>query len=137
MDRILVRTPVQLISVIAFYLFFIYKLGPNFMKERKTFDLKKILIGYNILQIFVNLGIFIMVSAQNNHRKLLTPEFTHQAGTYLRNQNFLCIPSDKSESPEATLAVRVHYSYLLLKYFDLVETVRSIELFYAPADRNV
>ncbi|CAH1380548.1 unnamed protein product [Tenebrio molitor] len=105
MDRILVRTPVQLISVIAFYLFFIYKLGPNFMKERKTFDLKKILIGYNILQIFVNLGIFIM------------------AGTYLRNQNFLCIPSDKSESPEATLAVRVHYSYLLLKYFDLVETV--------------
>ncbi|CAH1380760.1 very long chain fatty acid elongase AAEL008004-like [Tenebrio molitor] len=105
MDRIFLGTPVQLITTIAFYLFFIYKLGPNFMKERKTFDLKEILIGYNILQIFFNLGIFIM------------------GVTYLRNQSFFCIPSDKSESPEATLALRTHYYYLLLKYFDLVETV--------------
>ncbi|CAH1380763.1 unnamed protein product [Tenebrio molitor] len=105
MDRILLRTPLQLITTIAFYLFFIYKLGPNFMKERKTYELKKILVGYNVLQIFLNLGIFIM------------------AATYLRNQSFFCIPSDKSESPEATLALRAHYYYLLLKYFDLVETV--------------
>ncbi|KAJ3620804.1 hypothetical protein MTP99_004723 [Tenebrio molitor] len=105
MDRILMRTPVQLITIIACYLLLIYKLGPNFMKERKTLELKKILVVYNILQIFLNLGIFIM------------------AATYLRNQSFFCIPSDKSESPEATLALRVHHSYLLLKYFDLVETV--------------
>ncbi|KAJ3620803.1 hypothetical protein MTP99_004722 [Tenebrio molitor] len=105
MDRILLRTPVQLITILAFYLLLIYKLGPNFMKERKTFEFKKILVVYNILQIFLNSGIFIM------------------AATYLRNQSFFCIPSDKSESPEATLALRVHYSYLLLKYFDLVETV--------------
>jgi hypothetical protein len=57
-------TPVQLITIIAFYLLLIYQLGPNFMKKRKTFEFKKILVGYNILQIFFNLGIFIMVSEQ-------------------------------------------------------------------------
>jgi hypothetical protein len=34
------------------------------MKERKTFEFKKILVVYNILQIFLNSGIFIMVSEQ-------------------------------------------------------------------------
>ncbi|KAJ3620801.1 hypothetical protein MTP99_004720 [Tenebrio molitor] len=105
MDRILLRTPLQLITIIAFYLLFIYKLGPNLMKERRKFELKKVLVGYNILQIFLNLGIFIM------------------AATYLRNQSFFCLPPDKSESPEATLGLRTHYFYILLKYFDLVETV--------------
>jgi hypothetical protein len=50
----------------------------------------------------------------------------------LRNQNFFCIPSDKSESPEATLALRAHYYYLLLKYFDLVETVRLTAFLLRP-----
>ncbi|CAH1380762.1 unnamed protein product [Tenebrio molitor] len=45
------------------------------------------------------------------------------AATYLRNKNFFCIPWEKSQSPEATQALRAHYYYLLLKYFDLVETV--------------
>jgi elongation of very long chain fatty acids protein 4 len=68
MNRFLMGTPVQLITIIACYLLLIYKLGPNFMKGRKTFELKKILVGYNILQIFFNLGIFILVSEQLNNQ---------------------------------------------------------------------
>jgi hypothetical protein len=35
MDRIFVGTPVQMMTIVALYLLFIHKLGPNFMKERK------------------------------------------------------------------------------------------------------
>ncbi|KAJ3620817.1 hypothetical protein MTP99_004733 [Tenebrio molitor] len=106
MNRFLMGTPVQLVTIIACYLLLIYKLGPNFMKGRKTFELKKILVGYNILQIFFNLGIFILMF------------------TCWRNQSFtFCIPSEKLENSESILPLRAHYYYLLLKYFDLVETV--------------
>jgi hypothetical protein len=68
MDRIFVGTPVQMMTIVALYLLFIHKLGPNFMKERKRFELQKILVGYNILQIFFNLGIFTMVSQHLNNQ---------------------------------------------------------------------
>jgi hypothetical protein len=110
---------------------------PKFYEREKNIRLKKNPDRLQHPSDFCKPGNIYNGECAKQPPQTLTHEFAHQAGTYLRNQNFLCIPSDKSESPEATLAVRVHYSYLLLKYFDLVETVRSIAFFYAPADRNV
>jgi hypothetical protein len=94
MDRIFVGTPVQMMTIVAFYLLFIHKLGPNFMKERKQFELQKILVGYNILQIFFNLGIFTMVSEQLNNQ--ITNSSIHTLGSnLLAEQEFLLHPLGK------------------------------------------
>lgn len=65
MDLFLLRAPVQLITTIALYLAIIYKIGPNFMKDRKPFNLRNILIAYNIAQIIFNLVVFVIVNRQN------------------------------------------------------------------------
>jgi hypothetical protein len=53
--------------------------------------------------------------------------------TCWRNQSFtFCIPSEKLENSESILPLRAHYYYLLLKYFDLVETVRLTVLLLRP-----
>jgi hypothetical protein len=64
MDRIFVGTPVQMMTIVAFYLLFIHKLGPNLMKERKRFELSSRLQ----YPFFFNLGIFTMVSGHLNNQ---------------------------------------------------------------------
>ncbi|XP_068901036.1 very long chain fatty acid elongase AAEL008004-like [Tenebrio molitor] len=105
MDLFLLRAPVQLITTIALYLAIIYKIGPNFMKDRKPFNLRNILIAYNIAQIIFNLVVFVIIAA------------------YVQGKSVFCAQCDPEGSPKSSLTVVGHYSYLLLKYFDLVETM--------------
>ncbi|XP_058465141.1 elongation of very long chain fatty acids protein 1-like isoform X1 [Malaya genurostris] len=47
----LMASPVPGSILIAIYLYFIYKWGPNFMENRKPFDLKFVIAAYNIFQV--------------------------------------------------------------------------------------
>nr|CAH7714492.1 unnamed protein product [Callosobruchus chinensis] len=54
----LMSSPLYPLAIIFCYFYFIYNLGPKLMENRKPYDLKKVLIAYNAIQIVSNLYIF-------------------------------------------------------------------------------
>lgn len=61
-DYFLIGTPWPGLSLIGFYLYFIYNLGPRFMEKRQPFTLYRILQIYNVTQILLNGYLFYKVS---------------------------------------------------------------------------
>ncbi|XP_037930402.1 elongation of very long chain fatty acids protein 7-like [Teleopsis dalmanni] len=47
----LMSSPAPVVSIVAVYLLFVLKIGPAFMKNRKPYDLKKIMVIYNAFQV--------------------------------------------------------------------------------------
>lgn len=47
-------TPFQMIGIVASYMVFVLYLGPKFMENRKPFNLKYVIIFYNVLQVYYN-----------------------------------------------------------------------------------
>lgn len=43
------------VSIVAFYLYFIFKLGPKMMENRKPFSLKYVMVAYNLYQVVFSL----------------------------------------------------------------------------------
>lgn len=60
-DFWLINTPLPVLGIVGLYYYFVTEFGPKFMKDRPPFELKKILIAYNIGQILLNGYIFIQV----------------------------------------------------------------------------
>lgn len=86
----LVSSPIPVILIIVFYNYFISHLGPQLMKNRAPFQLKKLMIAYNAIQVMTNAYIIIVVSCvtmftadtylvrlyYNNYCKIETELFT-------------------------------------------------------------
>lgn len=47
----LMSSPGPVFSIVAVYLLFVLKIGPAFMKNRKPYQLKNIMIVYNAFQV--------------------------------------------------------------------------------------
>lgn len=62
LDYPLMSTPLPVIFVIYLWFKFILNWGPSYMKNRAPFELKKIIMLYNIMQILVNGYIAFCVS---------------------------------------------------------------------------
>lgn len=60
-------SPVPLITVIIAYIYVIYKAGPQYMENKKPYDLKNVIAGYNVFQIVANGAIFYVVSNIHTH----------------------------------------------------------------------
>lgn len=61
-DYPLAGTPFLPILVIFSYLYFVLKCGPEYMKNRKPYQLKTVMIIYNGLQMIANILLTILVS---------------------------------------------------------------------------
>lgn len=61
-DYPFMSSPLSMIILISTYLFVIRN-GKKFMEHRKPYDIEKLIIGYNILQIIINSVLFILVSS--------------------------------------------------------------------------
>ncbi|CAH1101530.1 unnamed protein product [Psylliodes chrysocephalus] len=95
------HSPLFVVSFIAGYLFIVKKLGPKFMENRKPYNIRKLLIVYNVIQILINL-------------KLTYEAFlTIQASPYT-----LCV-----QSPLRDLVYSTRQQYFALKLLDSMETV--------------
>ncbi|KAG5879389.1 hypothetical protein JTB14_016734 [Gonioctena quinquepunctata] len=55
-------SPIYPLLIIAAYMYIVQVLGPKLMENRKPFNIKNMLIGYNILQVVWNAYIFYKVS---------------------------------------------------------------------------
>ncbi|XP_037035202.1 elongation of very long chain fatty acids protein 4-like [Bradysia coprophila] len=98
-ERFLLRTPYPIAGITLLYLFMVFIFIPNYMRDKKPFVLKNVVLVYNVLQIVLNF--YVVYSG--------IPEM------FAHNVQFSCpIPNEK--------LLYTVYWYLLLKIIDLIET---------------
>ncbi|XP_013177610.1 PREDICTED: elongation of very long chain fatty acids protein 4-like [Papilio xuthus] len=99
-------SPVTIIIIVVAYLGFVLKLGPKLMKKRSAFELRMMLVVYNLLQVGVSLFIFCV-------------------GTNLLLQNGFIIQrqcvADNTELKIKTVSIIQYYFYA--KISELLDTV--------------
>ncbi len=100
--------PWTLFSIIFAYLYFIKKLGPELMKTREPFQLKKLLIFYNGLNVLMNGWFFIECLYCLNY------------GLEIFNFKF---PNKTDLSYRTLRCCTIGYIYFLSKLIDLFDTV--------------
>lgn len=103
----LMKSPFSTMSIMAIYLLFVLKWGPEFMKDRKPFKINGIIQVYNAVQVILCLYL-VQQSIQY---------------CYSKGYSLLCEPVDYSTTPRALNIARGAYFYYLLKILDLLDTV--------------
>lgn len=53
-DWFLVGSPASLFTILVTYVYFCKYAGPQYMRDRKPFDLKNVIIFYNAFQVFLS-----------------------------------------------------------------------------------
>lgn len=71
----LLENPPTLFAMILISYVLMVKYGPKFMKDRKPFELKAVMMTYNLVQILINGIVSLMVSAINFHFLLSSNNF--------------------------------------------------------------
>jgi len=89
---------------LAYYVFVRY-VGPSFMKNRAPFELKSVMLVYNLAQTIINSWIF------------------YRGVRLWSNYNFTCQPVDYSDSTIGIEALDMTYYYYLSKYPDLLDSI--------------
>lgn len=56
------QSPLPTMAIVAMYIFFVLKIGPNMMKNRKPYELRKSIIVYNLFQVVLSCYIFYNAS---------------------------------------------------------------------------
>ncbi|XP_050424450.1 elongation of very long chain fatty acids protein AAEL008004-like [Adelges cooleyi] len=96
-----------LILLVA-YLLFVLKLGPSYMKNRRAFNIDRIVMVYDVVQVFFSVYLvkeaFRLVWLDNDYR-------------------FDCIEIDLSDTPKAKEKLFVVWLYYFSKVLDLLDTV--------------
>lgn len=54
-------SPYSIIILIILYLSFVLKFGPQFMEKREPYNIERILMAYNLLQVVSNLALVVYV----------------------------------------------------------------------------
>ena len=106
-DWFLMKDPLQGLCILAGYLYFVFKIGPKLMENRRPFKLDGIIKIYNLSQVifcgwlcFEGIKIYIY-------------------GGY----NLLCQGIDKSQSDFAMFTASRVYLYFIIKVVDLLDTI--------------
>ncbi|CAH1275569.1 unnamed protein product [Diabrotica balteata] len=102
----LMSSPLQPLAVILTYLYFIYRLGPRLMQNRQPFELKGILIAYNLTQIVVNAFIVYVAFKE-----------------VWFNINWHCEKIGYGRDPHSIYILKMYHLFLMTKLADLLETV--------------
>ncbi|XP_063911297.1 very long chain fatty acid elongase 7-like isoform X2 [Zophobas morio] len=87
----LMGSPIPLLIILVAYVFFVFEIGPHIMQHREPFNIKIVIMVYNVLQIILNGIGFVMTMY------------------WLPEVNVLCTPLTK---PDLAFT---HYLYFLLK----------------------
>ncbi|XP_050310355.1 elongation of very long chain fatty acids protein-like [Anthonomus grandis grandis] len=104
-DYFLMSSPIPTILIIILWFKFILHWGPDYMKNRQPFDLKKIMIIYNVIQVILNVYIVYYVYLARNVI------------------NWRCGEIDYSNSYWGRKFLSIAHLYYMLKILDLIDTV--------------
>lgn len=123
------QSPLLMTIILTGYLLMI-KHGPKLMESRKAFELKFVLMVYNLAQVVLNLalGIYVLkyshckpASSGLNIQLSIFQGVYHQI--FVQNYNFDCQPVDYSATKDGIIELKLVYSFFLLKVLDLLDTV--------------
>ena len=104
----LVSSPWPVASILAFYVYFVKFWGPKWMQNRPAYDVRAILIVYNIIVAILSAWFFYEGG-----------RVTYFSGKY----SLLCQPIDFSPTGDAMRTVEISHRFMLLKMFELLDTV--------------
>ncbi|XP_053691057.1 elongation of very long chain fatty acids protein AAEL008004-like [Sabethes cyaneus] len=103
----LVNPPWMPFALVGAYLYFVLRLGPKLMADRKPFNLKPLILVYNLVQVIANAALCVAATK----------------AAYDLHISFKCQPVNRSSSPEAIRELQMIHCYYILKVADLVDTV--------------
>ncbi|XP_017777180.1 PREDICTED: elongation of very long chain fatty acids protein AAEL008004-like [Nicrophorus vespilloides] len=103
----LIANPFPGLAIIAAYLYFVLSWGPRYMENRKPYQLKHTLIGYNLIQVTISIYIF----------------YVALVGGWLNKYSWKCEPVDFSNNEDALFVATGVYYYFLAKISELLDTV--------------
>ncbi|XP_012265643.1 elongation of very long chain fatty acids protein AAEL008004-like [Athalia rosae] len=106
-DWFLMSSPVPGASIMFGYLYFVLSWGPRHMEHRKPYQLKNVLIVYNLLQVILSSWLF----------------YEGLDAAWLTKYSWKCEPVDYSDTPHARRVARGVYFYFLAKLSELLDTV--------------
>lgn len=89
------------------YVYFVKVLGPRFMEDRKPFELKGIILAYNLFQT-----LFSFWGFSQGWRFYVTGDYS-----------WTCQPIDYSEHPEAKRALMMAYVFYVSKFLDMFDSI--------------
>lgn len=72
LDYLPLMSPYSVALLVGGYLYFVLSFGPKFMSKRKPFNIDKLLVYYNILQVILNFALFAAVSQTLSFKQCLT-----------------------------------------------------------------
>ncbi|KAG5314220.1 ELVL1 protein, partial [Acromyrmex insinuator] len=99
--------PFSTLAICLFYAYFVKVLGPKMMENRKPFDLRKVMIWYNLFQVIFSTWLF--------NESLVTG----WGGQY----SFRCQPVDYSNDPIALRMAQGCWWYYISKFIELTDTI--------------
>ncbi|CAG5102348.1 Similar to ELOVL: Elongation of very long chain fatty acids protein (Drosophila melanogaster) [Cotesia congregata] len=106
-DWFLMSSPWPGFAILAFYLYFVFTLGPRLMANRPPMKLDRIMQIYNVIQIYLS-GYLV---------------YKALSLAWLNEYSFVCQPVDYSNSPRAVEIAGAVWFYFMVKLFDLMDTV--------------
>ncbi|XP_023718789.1 elongation of very long chain fatty acids protein AAEL008004 [Cryptotermes secundus] len=104
----LMSSPMPVLLILVFYLYFVLKLGPQLMATRKAFNLQRILVAYNFYQVIFSLWLSSM-------------PFRVGAWSYIF-KNF-CHPVEYHRNPFSVAISNGAWWYFFSKMIELLDTV--------------
>nr|CAH7714490.1 unnamed protein product [Callosobruchus chinensis] len=105
-DAWVLGKPMQILAIAGIYLYFVKKLGPQLMENRKPLEIKKIIMVYDLVQVVLNAYV------------------TWQAAIAIWGISWKCAPVDYSmTNPGARTVIFAGQVYFWLKILDLLDTV--------------
>nr|FAA01274.1 TPA: elongation of very long chain fatty acids protein 16 [Ladona fulva] len=109
-DWLMMSSPMPTLILCLSYVYFVKWLGPSLMENRKPFQMRGVLILYNIFQITYNAWLFyqaVMVWYNNKY-------------------NIRCQPVDYSDSPAARHIAELCWWYYICKLTEFFDTISFV-----------
>lgn len=125
----LAESPPLTISLILLGYVVMIKKGPKLMENQPAFDLKNVMMIYNLFQVVANLGLGVYVSRKNQPSGIIN---FNQISIYFKGTHFFfianrfdfrCQDVNFSSDEYGIMETRFTYLYFLLKVLDLFDTV--------------
>ncbi|KAB0795156.1 hypothetical protein PPYR_11995 [Photinus pyralis] len=104
----LMSSPFPTLAICSLYAYGVKVWGPKLMEHRKPFELKNVLIAYNLFQVIISFWLFY----QGGMAGWLT-------GLY----NYRCQPVDYSDDPTAVWMAHLCWYYYMSKFTEFLDTI--------------
>ncbi|CAH0407825.1 unnamed protein product [Chilo suppressalis] len=104
----LMSSPLPTLIICLSYVYLVKVLGPRFMQNRKPYELKNVLIVYNLLQVLFSAWLFYEIGA---------------SGWFTGRYSYQCQPVDHSKHPQTIRMVHACWWYYFSKFTEFFDTI--------------